>query len=519
MNYTYLDQVLTDYLGYIKVSKNVDFNLGDINTIAIDRWPWFVKNWELLINPKLKKALPKTDYFNHLMKDISNEVTTQKLFPTTSTNPFLNLTKFIKYKPLLSKISLNDINLTPAETIVLKEEQKRLQDLSVTDFKAMVFFLRNSAASAAQVIGLGDSDGVLVQNFSIIEAQRGSSPEELEQISDIFELADEIEGVIYDLQQKKEQDPNLLAVANKNTDADSRVVFNQAYTSAIAVPFVGSLESMAEQYLGSKDKWFEIASLNKLQPPYVDKTGTKEFLLGPGTLASIKISSVAGSVLKVGSKVKIGSYSVKEEPRSVLKIIKFDDNTMLLSLSGASDLAKLKISEKPYVKIYKPQTANEDSMLLVPTDAQSSLITSGKQPSLDVLKRLDKALLDFGVDIRRDEKTGEIQIGKNGDFDIVYGMAAVRQALHTLLGTNINELPFHPNYGIPFANQIGSRFYGSIELATAFSEILREVIVSDGRYSEVLIENLTVTQTSIAVNLVVAIDGSNVIIPLSFISG
>lgn len=517
MSYTYLDQVMTDYLGYIKVSKNTPFTLADVQSIAINRWEWFVQNWELKLNADFKRKLPKSDFFINLLKDLNNEITTQKLFPTTSTNPFINLSKFIKYKPILSYISLSDVALTPSENLVLKEEQKRLANLSVFDFKNMTFFLRNSAATAAQIVGLGDDDGALVQGFSIATAQRGYAVQELEQINDIFDLADEIDGIIYFLQQKTVQQPNLLAVANRNTDPDSQVVFNQSYTTAISVPFTESLEKMAESYLGSKDRWFEIASINNLHPPYVDKTGSKEYLLGPGTLASIKISASRASEVKVGTKIKIGSYTVREESRSILKIVKFEDGTMILSLSGNSDLAKLKLSEKPYVKIYKPQTANEDSLLLVPVTAQSPLI-QGKQPSLDVLKKLDRALLDFGVDIRREEKTGEIQIGKNGDFDIVYGMAAVRQAIHSLMSTNINELSFHPNYGVPFANSIGERFYGSIELAAAFSEVLQEVILSDGRFSKVIVQNLTVTETSISINIVVTVDGSNVIIPLSFVS-
>lgn len=518
MSYTYLDQVMTDYLGYIKVSKNASFTLADVQSIAINRWDWFVQNWELKLHPEFKKKLPKSDFFINLLKDLNNEIITQKLFSTTSTNPFINLNKFIKYKPMLAYISLLDVGLTPSESLVLREEQKRLANLSIFDFKDMVFFLRSSAATAAQIVGLGDDDGATVQGFSITDAQRNYAVQELEQIGDIFDLADEIDGIIYFLQQKTAQQPNLLAVANKNTDPDSQVVFNQFYTTAVSLPFLESLEKMAEQYLGSKDQWFEIASLNNLQPPYVDKTGAKEYLLGPGTLASVKISSSRANDVKVGTKVKIGSYTVREESRSILKIVKFDDGTMILSLSGNPDLAKLKLSEKAYVKIYKPQTANEDSLLLVPVTAQSQLI-QGKQPSLDVLKRLDRALLDFGVDIRRDEKTGEIQIGKNGDFDIVYGMTAVRQAIHSLLSTNINELPFHPDYGVPFANSIGERFYGSIELAAAFSEVLQEVILSDGRFSSVIVQNLTVTETSISINIVVSVDGSNVIIPLSFVSG
>ena len=518
MSYTYLDQVMTDYLGYVKVSKNSPFTLADVQTIAINRWDWVVQNWELKLHPEFKRTLPKSDFFINLLKDLNNEITTQKIFPTTSTNPFINLTKFIKYKPILSYISLSDISLTQSEALVLKEEQKRLSNLSITEFTDMAFFLRSSAATAAQIVGLGDDDGALVQGFSITEAQRGYSPQELEQVSDIFDLADEIDGIIYFLQQQTVQQPNLLAVANRNTDPDSRVVFNQSYTTAVSLPFVTSLEYMAEQFMGNKDYWFDIASINNLQPPYVDTTGTKEFLLGPGTLASVKISSNKANDIKVGTKVKVGSYTVREETRSVLKIVKFDDGTMILSLSGTPDLAKLKTSEKAYVKIYKPQTANEDTLLLIPIDAQSALV-EGKQPSLDVLKRLDKALLDFGVDIRRDEKTGEIQIGKNGDFDIVYGLPAVRQAIHSLMSTNINELPFHPDYGVPFANSIGDRFYGNVELAAAFSEVLQEVILADGRYSNVVIQDLTVTETSVSINMIITVDGSNVIIPLSFVSG
>jgi len=508
---------MTDYLGYAQVSKNAPFALANVQTIAINRWDWFVQNWENKLKPEFNKSLPKSDFFINLLKDLNNEIVTQKLFPTTSTNPFINLNKFIKYKPILSYISLSDISLTPSESLVLKEEQKRLANLSVSDFKNMAYFLRSSAATAAQIVGLGDNDGAAVQGFPITSAQRGYSPQELEQIGDIFDLADEIDGIIYYLQQQTVKQPNLLAVANKNTDADSQVVFNQSYTTAVSLPFVESLEYMAEQFMGSKDFWFEIATLNNLQPPYVDKTGTKEYLLGPGTLASVKISTNRANEVKVGTKIKIGSYTVREETRSVLKIVKFDDGTMILSLSGAANLSKLKISEKAYVKIYKPQTANEDSLLLIPVDAESALI-EGKQPSLDVLKRLDRALLDFGVDARRDEKTGEIQIGKNGDFDIIYGMPAVRQAIHSLMSTNIGELPFHPDYGIPFANSIGERFYGNVELAAAFSEILQEVILSDGRYSDVVVQDLTVTETSISINMIVTVDGSNVIIPLSFVS-
>lgn len=517
MAYTYLEQVLTDYLGYLKATQNALFNFADVQAIASDRWPWFVNNWESKLYPNLKSVLPKSDFFISLLKNLNDEVVAQKILPSVNINPFLNLNKFIKYKSILSYIELTDISLTQAEALVLQTEQKRLRELSIADFKDMCVFLRSTACFAAQTLGLGDADGVLVQGFAITEPQRDYTPAELDQIGDLFDLADEIDAIVFSLEQNTEQNPNLLAVANRNSDPSSLVVFNQSYSAAISVPFVNSLENMAEIYLGSKDKWFEIATINNLQPPYVDKVGEKEFLLGPGTLSAVKISANKANFIKVGTKIKIGSYTVREEIRSVVKITKFDDGTVILSLSGDPDLSKLKMTEKAYIKVYKPQTANEDSLLLVPVNAVSSLI-QGKQPSLDVLRRLDKSLLDFGVDIKKDEKTGEIQIGKNGDFDIIYGIPAVRQALHSLLSTSANQLPFHPDYGIPLGSAIGERFYGNNGFVAAFADILRDIILSDGRYSDVVVQDFILTETTVSISLIVAIAGSDVIIPLSFVS-
>jgi len=517
MAYTYFEQVLTDYLGYLKATQNAQFTLADIQTIASDRWGWFVDNWEKRFYPNFKRILPKSDFFNSLLKDLNNEVVTQKLFLDNNINPFLNSIKFINYKPILSYIDLNEISLTQTEVLILKEEQKRLKNLSITDFEDMAYFLRSTASDAVQIVGLGDVDGVAVQGFAVLDPQRKYASNELEQINDVLELADEIDAIIFNLQQKTEKNPNLLAVANRNIDVDSPVVFNQTFAAAISAPFVDSLEYMSNVFYGSKDRWFEIAAINNLQPPYVDKTGEKEYLLGPGTLSSVKISSNKANYLKIGTKIKIGSYTVRDEIRSIIKIVNFNDGTMILSLSGEPDLAKLKLSEKSYVKIYKPQTANEDSLLLIPVDGASLQIQS-KQPNLDVLKKLNKGLLDFGVDIKRDEKTGELQVSKNGDFDLIYGMPAVRQALFTLLNTNINELPFHPSYGIPSVDVIGSSFYGSIGFATAFSQIIRDVILSDVRYSNVLVQDLVATETTMSINLIVSINNSDTIIPLSFVS-
>jgi hypothetical protein len=131
-----------------------------------------------------------------------------------------------------------------------------------------------------------------------------------------------------------------------------------------------------------------------------------------------------------------------------------------------------------------------------------------------VLKRLDQSLLAFGVDVKRDDQTGDFVVNGSGDFDISYGIPAIRQAVLYALKTNQGELPWHQRYGV--SSNIGDIFVGGVDDGIVFAQALQNSLLQDARYQDVKLVDVRVTPNSISLDFTVKITGSDTIIPLSF---
>lgn len=516
--YTSLDGVMQDYQAYVKLRNGGSLSMADIPIIAVNRWlSYFVANWDTSLRSLLRGRFVGDDIGLALIKKLGDDVLTQQLSPTSPINPFLVASKMSAYKYLIESIALEELNLNADEIKTVNDEQARILNLQITDFKEMSRFLRKLACDSTQIVGLGDTEGVEIQGFSEVAAQRPYYVSDLEQIRLILEISDEIDGIVFDLKNKFDVSPNLLQIDNNNIDATSSVSLNQNYLSAIAVPFRGTLEQMAKDFLGSADLLMELVTVNGLQPPYVDLNGSKQLLVGPGIKNFVKISAQLKNYIKVGVKVGVGSLTVKEEFRTVEKIIDQNDGNLTLGLSGTDNLGRLKLVDQPYVRVYKPGTVNERSLILIPLDVRSP--NPRRQiPNSDALRRLDQALLDFGVDVKRDENTNGFVLSPEGDLQMCYGVPAVRQAVLSALRTNTNELPWHPEYGVPLADTIGSRFLADIGAGAAIGNVVTGVLQSDGRYSFVVMKDVKVTPNSTSISIVIGLPGSSILIPLDFVS-
>ena len=132
-----------------------------------------------------------------------------------------------------------------------------------------------------------------------------------------------------------------------------------------------------------------------------------------------------------------------------------------------------------------------------------------------VLQELDKALLSFGVDIKRDEKTGDILLDASGNFQLIYGLDAVRQAFYWAIRTQQGQVDWHPGFGVPDA--IGARFMGSTQEGAVFAQTLTSAVMKDARFNSVNLQQISTTGTSIAMSFIVTVAGSGAAIPLSFV--
>jgi hypothetical protein len=255
-------------------------------------------------------------------------------------------------------------------------------------------------------------------------------------------------------------------------------------------------------------------TVNNLQPPYVDEAGERYLLLSPGASNNIIISSERRNDIHVGAKIGIGSYKVKEEARIIEKITYNSDNTMVLFLSGAVDLVKLKTSEAAFVRIYKPHTVNSGSFILIPSSLPTANLPT-TTPGSDALRRLDAPLLKFGVDLAR-SPTGDISIDANGNLAMAAGLQNVRQAVLYHLKTTAGDLPFHPTFGINAA--IGERYYGTRDEVMIFAQLLSDAVMTDPRFTGVMIQDIKATNTGMSITFLAQIAGLDAQIPLSFVS-
>jgi hypothetical protein len=483
-------------------------------SIARNRWGWMVENFNTLSESFISLARGD-ERAKILLDDLTRQVDGYKL-GNTKINPLENLPNIVKYELFLDVIPLTTLSLTTDEVRVRDEELKRISELTEDDFRNMLDFMRKETIIFTQEIGLGDTTVSALYGVNNRKKKRSANVTDLLRIDDVNQAYKAIEALIYDKRKTQKKPPNLLAIAQGNTASDSTFVPRDIYKTYVPVPFQISLENMARTYLGSPKSWYELVTINNLQPPFIDEVGTKFELLSPASSNSIVIPSDLYEYLTPGIRISIGSHKIIEESRVIERIILNENSTMVIFLSGLPDLNKLLTKHKAFVRIYKPHTVRKNSIILIPSTEGTSAESSKPTPSKDELKRLDKAFLEFGVDIAKDSNTNDWIIDSNGNFKLSYGFSAIRQAVRNALRTEKGELTYHPGFGVNI--NLGSSYLGSVDEAVLIGDLLVSSIEKDQRFERVDIAKIASAKNGAMLQLNVKIKGFDSVIPLSFVT-
>lgn len=512
-SYTSLSSVSVDLQLYVTIAQSGTFYLSMFPSLAKQRYSWIVSNWVALY-PLFKTVANGDQNLESALVDFDSSVQSYKL--TVSGNPLNPLNssdKFLLYEPFLALLDINSIGMNGAEIALINSEIQRVVKLSMDDFRVMLDFIKNYMTMYSSSIGLYDEQGFAAVGGVSQRREYSATVTDLDKINQIIEIRKYIESIIVSLKSTSSKPPNLLQVANSNIDGSSSVTISDIYSSSVSVPFEISLEHMAGMYLGGTNLWYELVTVNNLQPPYIDEVGLKYSLVAPGALNSVTVSDAQKNNVHIGAKVNIGSVKVREESRFINKIIYNSDGTMVLYLSGAADLSKLKTSDGAFVRMYAPHTVNSGSFVKIPTQVAAVSGGSGLTPQSDELRRLDKALLDFGVDVAQ-QQNGDLAISPNGNFALSYGVKNVYQSILNSIGTVRGELPFHPTYGLDVA--LGEKIFGMPD-ATAISQLVVSTILKDKRITSATVTSLTFNGSSVSILIEVTIQGSSKVIPLSYV--
>jgi hypothetical protein len=500
---------------YFTFNQGGTYSLGDFPNVAQKRWEWIVDNW------KKYKDIFKTSAAGDQRlllsyENLKSEINSYKL--GSNKNPLDSSSKYETFKPFLDIISLTEIGLNNDEIANINEEITKIANFQESDFRNMIDFLNNFYLDYENSVGLSDATVLALYGMVPKTYTRAATIQDLSILSDLKEMIRISEGLIFNLQITQKKPPNLLNIANNNIDQElSNYRVLDIFQTSYPVPFEISLEHMAIKYLGSSRLWFELVTVNNLQPPFIDEVGTKFSLLAPAAANNLIISSELSTYVSPGTYIGIGSHRFKEESRVVEKVlVNTTDETMTLFLGGDQNLNRYTTNDKSYVRIYKPHTTRKGKFILIPTTLPSTGLSAKKTPSKDELRRLQKPFIEFGFDVAKDLNTGDWIIDPNGNFKIAAGVKAIKQAVLNAVKTQLNELPFHPEYGVNY--QLGEMYFGSVDEAVVFGNMVSDAILKDSRFENALISKADNNEGGVSVQIIVKIKGLGSPIPLSFIS-
>lgn len=508
--YTNKDDLLLDYNLYTKFYRNDILTLKLFPQIASSRWSYIVSQWDARYNALFGQAIGGDGYLLDGYTQLVNAVYASKV--DSQYNPLNSIPFYSQVQEFLELITIESLKPTPLEQDIIAKERQRVLNFGIPNFRAMLSYLKTEKNNAYDLIGLGNTTYDKRVGRTSLSQQRDFFLSDLLNIGAIIELESRIQGCIVTLKRKVQRDPNLIAYSNSQIDASSNVRLSDIYVSYNMIPFEVSLENMAIKYLGDVQKVYEIASINKLKAPFVDIAGVKLLLQGNGTGTSVRISNTYPERYRVGSVVRVGSRVVPETTRKVLRRIDNDqDNSTVLFLSGDANMNFLLSNQGAYVRAFAPDTLQDFSFVRIPsTTASKTPVVI--QPTNSEIKKLDDALLAFGVDIAINDITRDWEVDQTGNLRLAFGMSNVAQSVKSAIRTPLGTLNHHPSYG--YFEYVGDQFTDDVPVKVA--GLMQAAVLRDPRFTNMTVNNLTVSESGeIIVSSSVKIAGIDQNIPLN----
>lgn len=213
---------------------------------------------------------------------------------------------------------------------------------------------------------------------------------------------------------------------------------------AVPFPYNHTLEQLSALYLGTPDRWHEIAALNGLRTPYVDEEGFDLELLTNGRGNEVTVSSADN--LFVGQPIWISSSNAARTRRHITSISRNVVGPAVLSLDGDHDLDIYTTMAQATLHAFLPDTVNSQMQIFIPSQETSNEddFASKAIPGLD---EFDNLIRVGGIDLLLSQ-TGDLVITPDGDCRLAYGMTNIVQKVRVALSTPKGSLLHHADYGL-----------------------------------------------------------------------
>lgn len=411
------------------------------------------------------------------------------------------------YYDFWSRISIDSINIRPETVRRLEAERNKIRDLRREDFEQMRNDLVSVLADFEASVGVGDAIYSTVYGSSNRNAIRSEPSDGDWDI--IFSLGEAIRQF-----EAMAASSSINRVQN-NTPSDFVAGWAQrsgiAYTTPaskylVPFPYGYTLEQLSAKYLGTPDRWIEIATLNGLKSPYVDETGwTQDFVTnGSGNKFSVNDSSR----YYVDQTVWISAIGVRREKRHITKIEKLSSTLSMISVDGDADLERFTVTLEAFVHAFIPETINSLQYIYIPSDEQTESDWMTKAiPGVDAFDPLFRV---GGADLLLDNN-GDIVITQDGTTRLAVGLTNLIQRLRIGVATPQGSLARHPEFGFGIKAGTSSADISAKDVLQA----AKAFVAGEPGFSGVTSAHITQTGSGVFITLAVQVAGVNKTVPIT----
>ena len=343
----------------------------------------------------------------------------------------------------------------PNNQLVLNTAQQNKLNNILSNTTLTVQQLKNNAASILALANqLEDYFGAgtlfYSQLFNLSPPPTNTQPMSINQFLILDTLYEMIQGINILTATTQVTDNNIESsleyVAGLATLSD--IPFDVPTSKVIVpVPSNTTIESIAARYLGDPQRWIEIATLNKLQEPYLDYLGFQLPLISNAIGRQIVVSN--NQNLYLGQTVTLMGTLQIQQSRHITNIVALPNGNYILTLDGEPNLDNFTTANNSYVQAYLPGTVNAMQKIYIPSDLPPAQFNNQVNIVLPEIVQLagDPLSQISGVDFLLDE-SGDLVLDAYGNFQLAYGMTNIIQWLRILFSTTINSFLLEPGFGL-----------------------------------------------------------------------
>lgn len=277
-----------------------------------------------------------------------------------------------------------------------------------------------------------------------------------------------------------------------------------------------TIYSLAEQYLGDPNRWYELVEYNTLDAPYlVTDKKAKEDIFGNGYVTVQRTNFSSQAIIKAGWTVKTKPYLVGGQVKTFVvtedtyvpagfPVFQVHVRSVVPGQYGNVSPGMVEVPGEEFIKngiqitsmINTEQfTGGSDRKILASGDSIFIPIEEDAETTPEDIANMLEVLAGEDLDL----STGFMEVDGFGDVKTVKGVDNVVQAINDRLSTETGELPLHPEYGLNISDLIG---LPNLEQSQKLIQMeIYEALSYEDRISNVEILNVTVDKTTVIVEL------------------